>query len=296
MNHRAFLSALALCLLANALGTSVAIAQNPPGQGSFTIQLVDGDPSNTRVRLAQGRMTASVDGLSCASVDAAQPSAPALVIGLPDQPEACRRSGATVTLYNGLERELFVKFVLTPGATAELRNYAPLPFVDPHPDAVRPVLTVIPDSARCDSEPVLRIEVRRLAPNERYSLFMQIGTHTAAQVVAGVADQHGSLTLVSRLPASASFLCQTSTVTLRLFETSADKPNPVGEVAFTLVPPNSVRPNPPSTGHGVDTEGSPRSFPPLGIAVTALLLFAARNLVGKRRAKPRGTAVLVERV
>lgn len=110
----------------------VSQAQQPPeaSDGTFVIQLVDLDPSNprrVRFRTDQGQLTASVSGQICSVVDASTPSPPVIVLGSPNQPEACGLEGGVVTLTNERGVELVEKFTVVRGEVVHLGNYGPVP-------------------------------------------------------------------------------------------------------------------------------------------------------------------------
>ncbi|MGE3960125.1 MAG: hypothetical protein AB7F65_00415 [Dehalococcoidia bacterium] len=117
----------------SAVGDATAQTESAAGTGSseaFVIRLVDllpNDPRAVEDRTRSGTISAVVDGVSCASVDASAAEPPALVLGTPEQPEPCGRAGATVALFNGDRQELFIHFTVAPGETVEFGNYAPMP-------------------------------------------------------------------------------------------------------------------------------------------------------------------------
>lgn len=120
-----------LVIAAVLLGPEAANAQTADTMSEpFTIQLVDLDPGDVRVvqvRRNQGAITAFAAGATCATVDASEASPPALLIGLPGQPDACREEGRDVVLRNERGMQLVETFVIESGERAELSDYAPVP-------------------------------------------------------------------------------------------------------------------------------------------------------------------------
>lgn len=133
MHHRAIgnvvvLTALVVFAWMTAPVRIVSAQQAPATSSTFVIAVADASaaPSIAYSRTSQGSLTAFVDGERCTSVDVSG-AATTIVIGSADQPAACGRAGATVTLYNAAGLQLFVAFTVHPGETATLTNYAPVP-------------------------------------------------------------------------------------------------------------------------------------------------------------------------
>jgi hypothetical protein len=90
-------------------------------------------PTVKNLGQATGRLTARVGGLTCLTVDLADPTTRnpsgdiVIRVGAPGQPPACSVEGAAVTFATGAGQELVQHFVLHRGASVTLSNLAPKP-------------------------------------------------------------------------------------------------------------------------------------------------------------------------
>ncbi len=104
-----------------------------PAQAAPVVIVIPANAAGEVVRT----VTAFAEGQECATVDVTRGEA-ALLLGLPDQPEACGREGAGITFVDGNGNRLFVTLTARVGVTQTLTNLAPVP---PSTGAPSPAVT-----------------------------------------------------------------------------------------------------------------------------------------------------------
>ena len=122
---------IATAVLLTIVGSSPAAAQEPDPDTVFTILAAYPPGADQGAiqshREDQGTLTATVDGLACATIDIRPHGEIPLYLGTPTQPEPCAQPGAEVILYNLHGNEMFQRFTIELGEVATLYNYAVAP-------------------------------------------------------------------------------------------------------------------------------------------------------------------------
>jgi hypothetical protein len=132
-----------------------ATPQAPPGEPTVIQFLNPYDPDAidfqrpfTRIsEITFGRLTILADGVECGTLHfqaddgvdlPPQAVVGTFVLGLPTQPDACSREGATISFVNGYPSELVTTASLERGATIRILNLAPFPPSTGDPASVGP--------------------------------------------------------------------------------------------------------------------------------------------------------------